>query len=139
MPILPVSFFDVMLVGVGAALVGSFNSVSGLGMNAEYEEFQEGGSDFPRFFFKGIKQRTLTLEQGVLTTFDDASVLMGMVSLGMCIPLSGTVIMRDSFGNAVRTWVISGAYLQSYEGPRLDAGQAVVAVNKIELLYNGCC
>ena len=32
------AYFDVALIGTGAALTGGFQSVSGLGMEVEYEE-----------------------------------------------------------------------------------------------------
>ena len=106
------SYFEVALVGVGAVLAGGFTSVSGLGMEADYEVYAEGGSSYPRFFFKNVKPQHLVLEQGVITTVDSVSMLMAMVNLGMSIPLAGTIILKDSFGTPQRTWTIVGAYLQ---------------------------
>ena len=57
------AYFDVLLVGVGALLAGGFTSVSGLGMEADYEVYTEGGSNYPRFFFKNTKPQRLVLEQ----------------------------------------------------------------------------
>lgn len=132
------SYFEVALVGVGAVLAGGFTSVSGLGMEADYEVYAEGGSSYPRFFFKNVKPQLLVLEQGVITTVDSVSMLMAMVNLGMSIPLAGTIILKDSFGTPQRTWTIVGAYLQKYVGPQLNSNQASVAVSRIELIHNGC-
>ena len=71
------AYFDVLLVGVGALLAGGFTSVSGLGMEADYEVYTEGGSNYPRFFFKNTKPQRLVLEQGVITTIDSVSLLWG--------------------------------------------------------------
>ena len=138
MEVLPTSFFDVYLFGPGVLLEGKFTSVSGLGTEVEYDTYLEGGSDFPRYFLKNVKQKVLSLEQGLMTVYDGASDLMMMTNLGMCVPLTGTIILRDSFGNLVREWTIIEAYLQKYEGPQLNSNQAAMAVNRIELIYNGC-
>lgn len=132
------AYFDVNLVGAGAALVGSFTSVSGLDMEFEYETFNEGGLNYPRFFFQQNKPQVMVLEQGTVTGVDGVSILLHMANLGMSIPLAGTVSLRDSFGAPQRVWSVVGAYLQKYVGPRLDSNQPSLAVSRIELLYNGC-
>ena len=132
------SFFEVMLAGPGALLSGRFTAVSGLNMEVEYEVYNEGGLNYPRFFFKQNQPQTLVLEQGVVTTVDSVSLLMAMCASGMSIPLAGTVILMDSFGMPQRTWTIVGAYLQKYVGPDLNSNQPALAVSRIELIYNGC-
>lgn len=132
------AYFEVFLAGVGAVLAGRFTAVSGLGMELEYETYNEGGLNYPRFFFKEVKPQVLTLQEGVVTSVDSVSLLMGMCNQGMSVPLAGTVILKDSFGTSQRVWSIVGAHLQKYIGPELDANQAAVAVSRIELVYNGC-
>ena len=132
------SYFEVGLVGPLGAIIGRFTSVSGLNMEVEYEVYNEGGLNYPRFFFKENKPQVLVLEQGVVTTLDSVSLLMGMSAIGMSIPLAGTVVLMDSFGEAQRTWTIVGAYIQKYVGPDLNSNQPALAVNRIELIYNGC-
>lgn len=138
MSLLSGAFFDVYLVGVGAVLMGNFVSVSGLDMEFEYETYCEGGSSYPRYFFKQAKPQMLVLEQGTVTSIDSVSLLVDMVNLGMSVPLAGTVILRDSFGSPMRVWNIAGAHLVRYVGPRLDSNQPSLAVSRIELMYNGC-
>lgn len=138
MALLSGAYFDVYLVGVGALLMGNFVSVTGLDMEFEYETYCEGGSSYPRFFFKQAKPQTLVLEQGTVTSVDSVSLLVDMVNLGMSIPLAGTVILRDSFGGIMRLWNVAGAHLVRYVGPRLDSNQPSLAVSRIELMYNGC-
>ncbi len=132
------SFFQVALIGPGAAIMGRFTAVSGLNMEIEYEVYNEGGLNYPRFFFKESKPQVLVLEQGVVTTLDSVSLLMAMTASGMSIPLAGTVILMDSFGMPQRTWTIVGAYLRKYVGPDLNSNQPALAVSRIELIYNGC-
>ena len=125
------AYFDVVLAG-------GFLSVSGLDMEADYEVYTEGGSNYPRFFFKNVVPQHLVLEKGVITTVDSMSILMGMVNQGMSIPLAGTIILRDSFGSPQREWTIVGAHLQKYVGPQLNSNQASQAVSRVELIYDGC-
>ena len=132
------AYFDVLLIGTGAILAGGFSSVSGLDMEVDYEVYTEGGSSYPRYFFKNVRPQRLVLEQGVVTTVDSVSLLMAMVNQGMSIPLAGTIILRDSFGTPQREWTIVGAHLQKYVGPQLNSNQASVAVSRIELIHNGC-
>ena len=132
------SYFEVALIGPGAAITGRFTSVSGLDMEIEYEVYNEGGLNYPRFFFKENKPQVLVLEQGVVTTVDSVSLLMAMCASGMSIPLAGTVILMDSFGVPQRTWTIVGAHLQKYVGPNLNSNEPALAVSRIELIYNGC-
>ena len=134
------AYFEVLLIGTGAVLEGKYSEIArGLDMEIEYEVFNEGGLNYPRFFFKQNKPQVLVLEQGTVTSVDSVSLLMNMCNLGMSIPLAGTVILKDSFGTPQRTWSIVGAHLQKYVGPSLNSNQAALAVSRIELIYNGCC
>ena len=132
------AYFDVMLIGPGAVLAGGFTSVSGLDMEVDYDVYTEGGSSYPRFFFKTVKPQSLVLERGVITTVDSVSLLMAMVNQGMSIPLAGVITLKDSFGTPQRVWSVVGAHLQKFVGPQLDSNQASMAVSRIELIHNGC-
>ena len=132
------SYFEVLLEGPGAVLEGRFTSVSGLNMEVEYMVYNEGGLNYPRFFLKENKPQVLVLEQGVCTTVDSVSALMAMCASGMSVPLAGTVVLMNSYGEPQRTWSIVGAYLQKYIGPDLNSNQPALAVSRIELIYNGC-
>lgn len=133
------AYFSVILSGLGISLRGDFVSVSGLDMEFEYETFCEGGSSYPRYFFKQAKPQTLVLEQGTLTSLDTISILVNMANLGMSFSLGGIITLMDSFGKPQRVWMIRGAHLVKYEGPQLDSNQPNLAVSRIELVHNGCC
>ncbi len=133
------AYFEVALSGEQTEIKGNFTSVSGLNMEVEYEIYNEGGLNYPRFFFAGTKPQTLVLEQGVVTSADSVSALMNMCNSGMLIPLEGTVTLKDSFGASQRVWNIAGAYLQKYIGPDMNSNQPALAVTRMEFIYNGCC
>lgn len=132
------AFFDVNLAGPGALLTGRFTSVSGLGMEVEYEVYNEGGSLYPYFFFKEAKPQVLVLEQGIITDVDAASILMGLVNSGISVPMGGVITMKDNLGTPLRAWTILGAHLQKYMGPDFNSNQPALAVTRMEFLYNGC-
>ena len=132
------SYFEVELYGNGVELAGRFISVSGLAMEVEYEVYSEGGSNYPRYFFKESKPQVLVLEQGVITEGDGLSELMARCVQGQSVALSGRITLRDTFGTAQRSWAITGAHLQKYLGPELNSNQPALAVSRLELLYNGC-
>ena len=131
------SYFEVALVGAGASLTGGFLSVSGLDMEIEYEVYNEGGSLYPRYFFKQAKPQRLVLEQGVVTSADSVSMLITMVNQGMSVPLAGTITLKDSFGNNQRVWSVVGAHLCKVAGPQLNSHQPDLAVTRIELMHTG--
>ena len=138
MAILSGAYFDVFLIGLPALLTGEFMRVEGLGMELDYDVYNEGGANYPRYFFKGSKPMQLVLSQGVVTNADGASILMTMVNLGMDIPLAGTITLYDSFGVPQRVWDLAGVRIVKYVGPAMDSNQSTVAVNQIVLLHNGC-
>lgn len=139
-------YFDVSLTAtageiankLGAGLSGRFLSVSGLNMEMEYETYQEGGSNYTNFFLKSPKPQALVLEQGVLADAAKISAVMEACISGILVPLSGDVTLKDTFGEPQRSWQIQDAYLQKYIGPELNGNHPAVAVQRIELLYNGC-
>ena len=85
------AFFDVLLGGNPLGMSGRFTSVSGLGMQFEYETVMEGGSMYPRYFFKNAVPQTLVLEQGTVTTVDTFSLWVDLVNSGVDVPLAGTI------------------------------------------------
>ena len=124
------AYFDVLLIGTGAVLAGGFSSVSGLDMEVDYEVYTEGGSSYPRYFFKNVRPQRLVLEQGVVTTVDSVSLLMAMVNQGMSIPLAGTIILRDSFGTPSGSGPSWEPICRSMWVPSSTATQASVAVSR---------
>ena len=137
------SYFDVWIIqpllgGVMYGANGKFTKISGLGVEFDYDYYCEGGSNFHRAYFKGVKQQTLVLEQGtVVSGVDQLSVAMNLINLGTELSFQLEIRLWDHTGKVVRTWTILGAHLTKYEGPSLDANQSEVAVTRMEFTYNG--
>ena len=134
----PNTYFEVLFGAPAMGMSGYFTSVTGLGMEFEYETYKEGGIPYPKQFFKNIVPQTLVLEQGTVTTTDGFAIWLNMMNLGMRMPVSGTVTLKDHTGAVKRTWWIQNAMVVKYIGPSLDSMQPELAVSRIELTYNGC-
>lgn len=132
-------YFDVFLGDVTGGLIGQFLSVSGLGMELEYETFTEGGSGCPRRFVKSAVSQTLVLEQGTLALTDPFAAWLALAMSGVSVPMAGTVVLKDYDGTVHRIWVITDAVVTKYVGPSMDSNQPQLAVTRIELSYGGCC
>jgi phage tail-like protein len=117
---------------------GQFTNVSGIGMEFEYETYNEGGSNYPRYFFKNAVPQTLVLQQGTVTTIDAFAAWMNTVNLGVSAFLNGVVALKDHTGMIRRNWTIQGAFPVKYIGPELNSLHSSLAVSRIELQYNGC-
>ena len=134
----PSAFFEVIFAGSIYGLSGQFTSVSGLGMEFEYDTYIEGGSNYPYHFFKNAVPQTLTLLQGTVTTVDYFSAWIASVNSGMHMTLDGIVLLKDSSGQSKRIWSVIDAFPVKYVGPTLESMKSELAVSRIELLHNGC-
>ena len=134
---IPNTFFEVSFGDDVSGLNGEFISVSGLGMEFEFESYCEGGGS-PRQFFTGTVGQRLILAQGTVTSNDAFASWMGKINKGIPTPVSGTVKLKDHTGVVQREWKIEKATLVKYIGPSLNSSQPELAVTQIEMLYGGC-
>lgn len=139
MGLLSGAYFDVNLISNAGTLLGNFMRVEGLGMEMDYEVYNEGGSNYPRYFLKGAKPTQLVLSQGVITSAGDfASIMMLTSNSGVDVSLAGTITLYDSYNSVQRIWSVVGAHIVKYLGPTLDSNQPNLAVSQIVLVHNGC-
>ena len=134
----PTAYFDVTFGSFITGLSGQFVSVSGLGIEFDYDVYLEGGSNYPRYFFKSVVPQTLVFEQGTVTTTDAFSSWIAMVNSGMNLTLSGIVTLKDHTGEKKRSWTVQNAFPIKYVGPSLNSLTSELAVSRIELRHNGC-
>jgi len=134
------SYFEVSIQSIPPVVFGAcgkFTKISGIGAEFEYETYNEGGQNFPRYYFKNVKTQRLVLEQGTVSSYDGFALAMNLVNLGSDLPFIIYITLKDPQGKSKRSWNIVGAHLVRYEGPVLDANQSELAVSRIEFLYNG--
>jgi len=132
------SYFKVSIGDNIIGMSGEFTMVSGLSVQYEYETYNEGGSNFPRRFFKNVVPQNLVLTQGTVTDVDRFSAWFAEINAGIMRRFSGIIELRDHTATVVRTWVITEAIPVRYDGPSLDSMQTQLAVSRIEFSHNGC-
>lgn len=125
------------LVEIDSLVVAGFSEVSGLEVELETEEYEEGGINththslpkrfgYPNLVFERGMTDSRTLWQWV----EDA--LNGRIERK-----SGRVFLQDSLGESTWGWEFHEAYPVRWSGPELRADQASVAVETLELTHNG--
>ncbi|MCS5626476.1 MAG: phage tail protein [Planctomycetes bacterium] len=120
--------FDLELEGVSAA---GFVSCSGLQSRREVLEYREGGSNRVELFEDGPGTGRLVFERGL--TFD--AELWSWYESAQ--PRGGAVVLLDEDGNESMRWNFSGALAVGWEGPPLDARNPEIALEKLEIAYEG--
>ena len=138
MDFVPTAYFSVLFGSEIAGLSGQFITISGLSIEFDYETYIEGGSNYPRYFFKNVVPQTLTLEQGTVTTIDAFAIWIAQINSGIAMPLNGIITLKEHSGQVKRSWTVQGAFPVKYIGPSLNSMASELAVSRIELRHNGC-
>ena len=116
-------------------LQGNFSSVSGLGAELEYEEYNEGGNfDSPVYLPKGMKYSNIVLQRGTVTD-EPLSKWFAAVQTGVFKKHPMTVTMMDGAGKAVRIWTVEDALPVKVEYSQFDAMSESVAITTIEMIH----
>lgn len=125
------------LVEIDSLVVAGFSEVSGLEVELGTEEYAEGGVNTyihslpTRFGYPNlVLERGMTDSRALWQWVEDA--LNGRIERK-----NGRVILLDSVGQERWGWEFHEAYPIKWTGPELDADQASVAVEALELTHNG--
>ncbi|MEM7335781.1 MAG: phage tail protein [Chloroflexota bacterium] len=129
--------FEIKIDGLSA---GGFSECSGLTLETEIKDFEEGGQNrYVHKFPTRTKQTNITLKRGV-TDKKMWDWYMDIVN-GQITPTSyksGSILVYDpSGGQVVMEWQFSRAFPCKWSGPELDAKQSNVAVETFELCHHG--
>lgn len=117
--------------------LGGFSECTGLQREIEVQDYPEGGLN--AYLHKlpvRVKQNPITLKRGVadrvLWDWHDE------LANGIVRRRSGAVAMRDPSGEqVVAEWRFERAYPVKWVGPALNATQNQVAVEQLDLVYEG--
>jgi phage tail-like protein len=131
------------LIEIGAEVVASFSECSGLQIETEVEEVQEGGENQLRYKLpRGTKWGNLTLKHGltesrVLWDWYRAR-LQGDFTSAKGKRRSIAVVLWDAaLVNQVWRWDFAQAYPVKWTGPELKADANAVAVETLEFAHDG--
>lgn len=125
------------LVEIDSIVVAGFSEVSGLGIEIDTEEYDEGGiNHYTRTLHNGTKHPNLTFKRG-LTDSPHLWAWIRRAVEGRAKRHDGRVIMKDYEGEKGIGWEFLGAYPVRWEGPELAADQGAVAMETLEITHRG--
>lgn len=113
-----------------------FQSVSGLSVEYEMEEYKEGGEN--RFVHKlpvRTKYPNLTLKRGLLLTSVVTQWCMAAFTLRKFIPADLMVILMNEKGVPLRSWNVVNAIPVKWQVSELNADKSEIIVETLELSY----
>ncbi|ALG11448.1 phage tail protein [Kibdelosporangium phytohabitans] len=129
---------------VDGLTIGTFLEVSGLSVQIDTEELVEGGQNqFTHKLPKQMKWPNLVLKRGITesnTLFDWFAKCSGegLESAGNKIERRhGSVELKDSTGNVVRSWDFTEAFPVKWSGPKLAATSKDLATEELEVCHCG--
>ncbi|SEP26504.1 conserved hypothetical phage tail region protein [Halogranum amylolyticum] len=125
------------VVLVGPKEVAGFSEVSGLTMEVETEEYQEGGlNSHTHRLPTRVTQSTVTLRHGL----GNSPLLYAWThpsKYGKFLRLPVEILMHDHAGNPTWGWALSDAFPVQWSGPELQADGNTVAMESLELAHEG--
>jgi phage tail-like protein len=117
-------------------LVGGFSECSGLQLETEFKEYNEGGlNSFVRKFPTRTKQSNITLKRGIV----DRGLWEWYWSLVQGDGTAKTVaidVYEPATNDPVLQWECTGALPCKWIGPTLNAKENAVAIETLELCYH---
>ena len=124
--------FYVEIDGMAQAV---FTEVSGLQLEMEVMEYQEGGvNDFVHRLPGRTKSSNLTLKRG-MTSSNKFFNWYAELAAGKITPKNVSVVMYDVKGNELARWNLIKAYPVKWIGPQFNAHDAAAAVETLELAH----
>ncbi len=113
-----------------------FQSVSGLSVEYDTEEYKEGGEN--RFTHKlpvRTKYNDLVLKRGMLTDSDTIDWMLDAFRDRVFTPRTVTVILMNEQGEPLRTWNVTHAVPKKWSISDLNANENSIVVETLELTY----
>jgi phage tail-like protein len=113
-----------------------FQTVSGLSVEYDVEEYKEGGENM---FVHKLPVRTkyadLVLKRGMVT--DSAVIRWFLLAFRerLFVPTEVSVILMNEAGAPLRTWKVAHAIPKKWSISDLNSGESAVVVESMELCY----
>jgi phage tail-like protein len=113
-----------------------FQSVSGLSVEYDYENFKEGGEN--RFEHKlpvRTKYADLVLKRGMLTDSNVLDWFLDAFRDRKFKPADVNVILMNEKSEPLRTWKVAHAIPKKWQVSDLNANESAVVIETLELTY----
>lgn len=116
-------------------LKGNFASVSGLGTEIEYEEYNEGGNfTSPVYLPKGVKYSHIVLQRGTVS-LEPLTTWFSTVQAGSQLRYPMIVTMMDEKRIPVKIWTVLDTMPIKVDYTPLDALSQNVSTTTIEFIH----
>jgi phage tail-like protein len=114
-----------------------FTEVSGLQMEMDVTDYEEGGNNgFVHRLPGRARANSLTLKRG-MTRSNEFLKWYGEITQGRITRRNLSVVMYDVAGNELTRWDVVNAYPVKWIGPQLAADGSVIAIETLELAHEG--
>ena len=130
---LPGYYFE---VEIGGQQTASFRSVSGLKIETEVIEYQEGGNNG---VIRKLPGKTRYANIRLSRAFTGDRFLYNWFAAQKANPtkVDGRIILFVRDGTQIAAWKFSNGFPVKWEGPDLDASKNEVAIETIEIAHEG--
>lgn len=117
--------------------LGSWSKCEGLTVEYDVHEYQEGGNNgFVHRLPGRRKYQNIRLTRPVSS--DTTGVMTWLASVQAKVtPVTAQIAVRDTNGETVMTWSLTGVYPVRWTGPTLDLGTSAAATEQLELVHTG--
>ena len=116
--------------------IGRFSECTGIAVEVETKEYQEGGSnDFVHKLPTRVKYPNIVLKRGV--THEEALLQWFFESRFTPKRRDMTITLMGPGTQTVRSWVFMNAYPVKWTGPNLNASSNAIASEQLEIVHNG--
>lgn len=123
------------VLDIQGIFVGGFMTIEGMGSKTAVETIREGGANGVEYKLPGqVTYSDLVMTSG-LTFLDPMWLWYRCTMYGKPLRKNGTVYLMDDFGFPQASWELRNAWPTEWEGPRFDASQTLVAVQRFSLAY----
>jgi phage tail-like protein len=123
-------------ISIDNVTIGAFSECSGISVEYEILEYQEGGEDRYAHKLRGrLKYPNLVLKRGV--TYEDRLLKWLFERKPRDERGAVTVTLIGDDGADVRSWAFAGAFPVKWQGPSLNAKSTSVATETLEIAHQG--
>jgi phage tail-like protein len=124
-------------VEIDGMLFAGFSEVSGLSVEVETEDYEEGGvNDYVHKLPKRVKYQNIVLKQGITYSSQMWDWIQDVAN-GKIKAKNGQIVLMDIKGIPMWYWTFENAYPVKWTGTDLKATSGEIFIETLELAHTG--